>query len=154
MSDCNHQCSSCASGDVCQEKEQDPRILNNTRGVRNVIGVVGGKGGVGKSLVTSLLAIQTRRLGYETAVLDADITGPSIPKIFGIHDHAQTDDQNLLPYLAADGTKVMSLNLLLEHETDPVFERSCYFRCCKAVLGRGFLGRCRLYVCRHASRDR
>ncbi|WP_294365835.1 Mrp/NBP35 family ATP-binding protein [uncultured Ruminococcus sp.] len=123
MSDCNHQCSSCASSDVCQEKEQDPRILNNTRGVRNVIGVVGGKGGVGKSLVTSLLAIQTRRLGYETAVLDADITGPSIPKIFGIHDHAQTDDQNLLPYLAADGTKVMSLNLLLEHETDPVFWR-------------------------------
>ena len=118
MSDCNHQCSSCASSDVCQEKEQDPRILNNTRGVRNVIGVVGGKGGVGKSLV-----IQTRRLGYETAVLDADITGPSIPKIFGIHDHAQTDDQNLLPYLAADGTKVMSLNLLLEHETDPVFWR-------------------------------
>ena len=123
MSDCNYQCSSCASGDVCQKKEQDPRILNNTRGVRNVIGVVGGKGGVGKSLVTSLLAIQTRRLGYETAVLDADITGPSIPKIFGIHDHAQTDDQNLLPYLAADGTKVMSLNLLLEHETDPVFWR-------------------------------
>ena len=123
MSDCNHQCSSCASGDVCQEKEQDPRILNNTRGVRNVIGVVGGKGFVGKSLVTSLLAIQTRRLGYETAVLDADITGPSIPKIFGIHDHAQTDDQNLLPYLAADGTKVMSLNLLLEHETDPVIWR-------------------------------
>lgn len=123
MSDCNHQCSSCASSDVCQEKEQDPRILNNTGGVRNVIGVVGGKGGVGKSLVTSLLAIQTRRLGYETAVLDADITGPSIPKIFGIHDHAQTDDQNLLPYLAADGTKVMSLNLLLEHETDPVFWR-------------------------------
>ena len=82
-----------------------------------------GKGGVGKSLVTSLLAIQTRRLGYETAVLDADITGPSIPKIFGIHDHAQTDEQNLLPYIAADGTKVMSLNLLLENETDPVFWR-------------------------------
>lgn len=84
MSDCNHQCSSCASGDVCQEKEQDPRILNNTRGVRNVIGVVGGKGGVGKSLVTSLLAIQTRRLGYETAVLDADITGPSVTPHAGV----------------------------------------------------------------------
>ena len=76
-----------------------------------------------QSLVTSLLAIQTRRLGYETAVLDADITGPSIPKIFGIHDHAQTDEQNLLPYIAADGTKDMSLNLLLENETDPVFWR-------------------------------
>ena len=88
-----------------------------------VYAVANQKGGVGKSLVTSLLAIQTRRLGYETAVLDADITGPSIPKIFGIHDHAQTDEQNLLPYIAADGTKVMSLNLLLENETDPVFWR-------------------------------
>lgn len=99
-------------------KEQNERAINNTKGVKKVIGVVGGKGGVGKSLVTSLLAIQTRRLGYETAVLDADITGPSIPKIFGIHDHAQTDEQNLLPYIAADGTKVMSLNLLLE--TKPI----------------------------------
>lgn len=123
MADCNHECSSCASSGGCQEKEQNERAINNTKGVKKVIGVVGGKGGVGKSLVTSLLAIQTRRLGYETAVLDADITGPSIPKIFGIHDHAQTDEQNLLPYIAADGTKVMSLNLLLENETDPVFWR-------------------------------
>ena len=118
MADCNHECSSCASSGGCQEKEQNERAINNTKGVKKVIGVVGGK-----SLVTSLLAIQTRRLGYETAVLDADITGPSIPKIFGIHDHAQTDEQNLLPYIAADGTKVMSLNLLLENETDPVFWR-------------------------------
>ena len=110
MADCNHECSSCASSGGCQEKEQNERAINNTKGVKKVIGVVGGKGGVGKSLVTSLLAIQTRRLGYETAVLDADITGPSIPK-------------NLLPYIAADGTKVMSLNLLLENETDPVFWR-------------------------------
>ena len=123
MADCNHECSSCATSGGCQEKEQNERAINNTKGVKKVIGVVGGKGGVGKSLVTSLLAIQTRRLGYETAVLDADITGPSIPKIFGIHDHAQTDEQNLLPYIAADGTKVMSLNLLLENETDPVFWR-------------------------------
>ena len=107
MADCNHECSSCASSGGCQEKEQNERAINNTKGVKKVIGVVGGKGGVGKSLVTSLLAIQTRRLGYETAVLDADITGPSIPKIFGIHDHAQTDEQNLL----------------LENETDPVFWR-------------------------------
>lgn len=123
MSDCNHQCSSCSSSEGCQEKEQNERAIQNTKGIHNVIGVVGGKGGVGKSLVTSLLAIQTRRLGYHTAILDADITGPSIPKIFGIHDHAKTDEQNLLPYLAEDGTKIMSLNLLLEHETDPVFWR-------------------------------
>lgn len=123
MAECNHQCSSCSTSDGCQEKEQNERAIQNTKGIRNVIGVVGGKGGVGKSLVTSLLAIQTRRLGYETAVLDADITGPSIPKIFGIHDHAQTEDECLLPHLASDGTKVMSLNLLLENETDPVFWR-------------------------------
>lgn len=123
MAECNHQCSSCSSSEGCQEKEQNERAVQNTKGIRRVIGVVGGKGGVGKSLVTSLLAIQTRRLGYETAVLDADITGPSIPKIFGIHDHAQTEDECLLPHLAQDGTKIMSLNLLLENETDPVFWR-------------------------------
>lgn len=123
MAECNHQCSSCASSEGCQEKEQNARAIENTKGIRNVIGVVGGKGGVGKSLVTSLLAIQMRRLGYSTAVLDADVTGPSIPKIFGIHDHAQTEDECLLPYIAQDGTKVMSLNLLLENETDPVFWR-------------------------------
>ena len=88
MSDCNHQCSSCSTSSGCQEKEQNERVINNTKGVRSVIGVVGGKGGVGKSLVTSLLAIQTQRLGYRAAVLDADIIGPSIPKIFGIHQHA------------------------------------------------------------------
>lgn len=123
MSDCNHQCSSCSTSNGCQEKEQNERVINNTKGVRSVIGVVGGKGGVGKSLVTSLLAIQTQRLGYRAAVLDADITGPSIPKIFGIHQHAQTEDDNLLPFVTAEGTKVMSLNLLLENETDPVFWR-------------------------------
>lgn len=123
MAECNHQCSSCSTSEGCQEKEQNERAVQNTKGIRRVIGVVGGKGGVGKSLVTSLLAIQTRRLGYETAVLDADITGPSIPKIFGIHDHAQTEDECLLPHLAQDGTKIMSLNLLLENETDPVFWR-------------------------------
>ncbi len=123
MADCNHQCSSCSSSEGCQEKEQNERAVQNTKGIRNVIGVVGGKGGVGKSLVTSLLAIQMRRLGYSTAVLDADITGPSVPKIFGIHGHAQTEDECLLPNIAQDGTKVMSLNLLLENETDPVFWR-------------------------------
>lgn len=67
MSDCNHQCSSCSTSSGCQEKEQNERVINNTKGVRSVIGVVGGKGGVGKSLVTSLLAIQTQRLGYRAA---------------------------------------------------------------------------------------
>ncbi len=120
---CDHQCSSCSSAEGCQDKERTERTAQNTGKIKSVIGVVGGKGGVGKSLVTSLLAIQARKLGYQTAVLDADITGPSIPKIFGVHGYAQTEGDNLLPHIAQDGTKVMSLNLLLENETDPVFWR-------------------------------
>ncbi|MCD8219374.1 MAG: Mrp/NBP35 family ATP-binding protein [Ruminococcus sp.] len=123
MAECDHQCSSCSSAEGCQDKEKSEQIVQNTEGIRTVIGVVGGKGGVGKSLVTSLLAIQMRRLGYRTAVLDADITGPSIPKIFGVHGYAETEENSLLPHIAQDGTKVMSLNLLLENETDPVFWR-------------------------------
>lgn len=123
MADCNQQCSSCSSAEECQDKEKVARTVRNTSGIKHVIGIVGGKGGVGKSIITSLLAIQARKLGLETAVLDADITGPSIPKIFGIHAYAQTKDESLLPHVAQNGTKVMSLNLLLEHETDPVFWR-------------------------------
>lgn len=123
MADCNHQCASCSSSEGCQEKETNERAVQNTKGIHNVIGVVGGKGGVGKSLVTCLLAVQMQRLGFRTAVLDADVTGPSVPKVFGIHAHAQTEDECLLPYVTENGIKVMSLNLLLEHETDPVFWR-------------------------------
>ena len=124
MENCDHQCSSCATAEGCQDKEeQTAHIAQNTGGVRHIIGVVGGKGGVGKSLVTSLLAIQARKLGFQTAVLDADVTGPSIPKIFGVCGYAETDGDSLIPRTAQDGTKVMSLNLLLEHETDPVFWR-------------------------------
>ena len=85
MSECNHDCGSCASNGSCaaQDAEKEARVKANTQGVKKVIGVVGGKGGVGKSLVTSLMAIQTQRLGYKAAVLDADITGPSAAKIFG-----------------------------------------------------------------------
>ncbi len=125
MATCNNQCSSCQSAGECsaEDKAAAEKRAKNVSGIRHVIGVVGGKGGVGKSLVTGLLAVQLRRLGLKTAILDADITGPSIPKMFGIHDYAKTEDNCLLPYPAADGTKIMSLNLLLEHETDPVFWR-------------------------------
>ena len=87
---CNHQCDSCGSNGNCstQDLEHEKRVKEHTSGVKNVIAVVGGKGGVGKSLVTSLLAIQTQRLGYHAAILDADITGPSMPKIFGINKPA------------------------------------------------------------------
>ena len=123
MADCNHECSSCATSGGCQEKEQNERAINNTKGVKKVIGVVGGKGGVGKSLVTSLLAIQTRRLGYETAVLDADITGPSIPKMFGAHGQLVGDEKGMYPYETKEGIKIVSINLLMEDEEAPVVWR-------------------------------
>lgn len=122
---CNHQCESCGSNGSCstQDAEHEKRVKENTSGVKNVIAVVGGKGGVGKSLVTSLLAIQTQRLGYHAAILDADITGPSIPKIFGISKPAEAAENSLLPNVTESGLKIMSMNLLLQNATDPVLWR-------------------------------
>lgn len=122
---CNHQCESCGSNGSCstQDAEHEKRVKENTSGVKNVIAVVGGKGGVGKSLVTSLLAIQTQRLGYHAAILDADITGPSIPKIFGISKPAEAVENSLLPNVTESGLKIMSMNLLLPNATDPVLWR-------------------------------
>lgn len=122
---CNHQCESCGSNGNCstQDSEHEKRVKENTGGIKNVIAVVGGKGGVGKSLVTSLLAIQTQRLGYHAAILDADVTGPSIPKIFGISKPAEAVENSLLPNVTESGLKIMSMNLLLPNETDPVLWR-------------------------------
>ena len=86
---------------------------NEMSHIKKVIGVVSGKGGVGKSLVTSLLAVQAQRRGYKTAILDADITGPSIPKAFGLHGHAEASEWGLFPVKTANGIEVMSLNLLM-----------------------------------------
>ncbi|MGM9607288.1 MAG: P-loop NTPase, partial [Oscillospiraceae bacterium] len=97
--------------------------LNKNSSVKKVIGVVSGKGGVGKSLVTAMLAVLTQRKGYRAAILDADITGPSIPKVFGIHKKAAVGENGILPAETKFGTKVMSINLLLEHEGDPVVWR-------------------------------
>ena len=91
--------------------------------VKKVIGVVSGKGGVGKSIVTSMLAVLLRRRGYRTAILDADITGPSIPQAFGLHERAEGSDQGIFPVMSKTGVEVMSMNLLLENETDPVVWR-------------------------------
>lgn len=123
MSDCNHDCSNC--GENCPSKKQsllEPQ--NPMSNVKKVIGVVSGKGGVGKSLVTSMLAVLSNRKGFKTAVLDADITGPSIPKAFGIKEKAPAlDEHNILPVRTAKGIKVMSINLLLDDETSPVVWR-------------------------------
>lgn len=121
---CTHDCSSC--GENCPSR-QDPQSflepLNHLSHVKKVIGVVSGKGGVGKSLVTSLLAVTMRRRELETAVLDADITGPSIPKCFGLKQRAVSDENGLYPVATKTGIKVMSVNLLLEEETSPVVWR-------------------------------
>ena len=119
---CTHDCSSCGH-DCGDEKEGFSKKLNEASSVKKVIGVVSGKGGVGKSLVTSLLTVSMQRLGYRTAIMDADITGPSIPRAFGLHDKAETFGELLLPEVSKMGTQIMSINLLLEHETDPVVWR-------------------------------
>ena len=119
---CTHDCSTCS--EHCSEKEQDlHEELNQYSSVKKVYGIVSGKGGVGKSLVTSLLAVLTNRNGYKTAILDADVTGPSIPKVFGITDKALADDRGILPVKSNGGIDIMSVNLLLENDSDPVVWR-------------------------------
>lgn len=120
MSDCTHDCSNCSAN--CSERPQKLQLSKNSK-VKKVIAVVSGKGGVGKSLVTSLLAVDFQRKNYRTAVLDADVTGPSIPQTFGLHQNAFADGETIYPVETAFGTKVMSINLLLEQETDPVVWR-------------------------------
>ena len=118
---CSHNCSEC--GENCAERDLRAK-QNELSNVKKVIGVVSGKGGVGKSLTTSLLAVLAKRKGFKTAILDADITGPSIPKLFGINDKAYSPDgKYLLPAKSKTGIEVMSINLLLENNDDPVVWR-------------------------------
>lgn len=119
---CNHDCSSCDSN--CSSQESLLEELNQLSSVKKVIGVVSGKGGVGKSLVTSLMAVTYNRRGKKTAILDADITGPSIPKAFGITEKAMGTEAGILPAATETGIELMSINLLLKEETDPVVWRS------------------------------
>lgn len=123
MSECMHDCSNCSS-DCSEKKEILKEKPNEQSKIKKIIGVVSGKGGVGKSLVTSLLAVSLQKKGYKTAVLDADITGPSIPKVFGIKDKAVSPDgKSILPAISKTGIQLMSINLLLENENDPVVWR-------------------------------
>ena len=122
MSDCAHDCSSCKEN--CSSREIPKEKLNELSKVNKVYGIVSGKGGVGKSLVTAMLATLSRRKGSKVAVLDADITGPSIPKMFGLKEKAACPDgQHILPVKTKTGIEVMSINLLLENEEDPVVWR-------------------------------
>ena len=124
MSECTHDCSTC--GESCADRTQPQSFLkehNPAARVGKVFGVVSGKGGVGKSMVTSQLAVLMARKGYKVGVLDADVTGPSIPKAFGVHQRAMADDRGMLPVPTAGGIQLMSVNLLLDNETDPVVWR-------------------------------
>ena len=125
MSECTHDCSTC--GADCASRSGEPKSLlepqNASSNVKKVIAVVSGKGGVGKSLVTGLAAVLTQRVGKQAAILDADITGPSIPKMFGVHERAMGSDEGILPVESRTGIRLMSINLLLENETDPVIWR-------------------------------
>lgn len=124
MADCTHDCSTC--GESCAERTapQDLRAKANPHSnVKKVIAVMSGKGGVGKSLVTASLAAAVQKSGKQAAVLDADITGPSIPKAFGVHERAMGDDEGIYPAVTSTGVKLMSLNLLVENESDPVVWR-------------------------------
>ena len=127
-------CSSCSSAGSCSSEScegcpssKQPQSfqekLNEYSSVKKVIGVVSGKGGVGKSFVTASLATAMRKKGYEVGILDADITGPSIPKMFGVHGPAMGSEMGILPISAEDGTKIMSINLLMEDEEAPVIWR-------------------------------
>ena len=124
---CTHDCGSCSA--ACDSRTMDPsqfqEKLSPESSVKKVIGVVSGKGGVGKSLVTSLLACRMREKNYRVGILDADITGPSIPKAFGIHEQIRVtpDGRLLVPAPTASGIDIISSNMILDHETDPVIWR-------------------------------
>ncbi len=126
MSDCTREdkdCSSCSLN--CSERKPGSMLIAPGKNsfIKKTIAVVSGKGGVGKSLVTGLLAVLASRRGLHTGILDADITGPSIPKMFGITEKAFGDEKGIIPVKSASGIEIMSLNLLLENDTDPVMWR-------------------------------
>ena len=124
MADCTHDCSSCGVEGCGERTETDFReYLNEASSVKKVFGVISGKGGVGKSMVTGLLACAAAKTGLKTAIMDADITGPSIPTAFGLKQKLTAGEFGIIPAVTRLGIDVVSLNLLLENETDPVVWR-------------------------------
>ncbi len=121
--ECSHDCSSCSANCSSRTAESLLAAANPCSSVKKVIGVVSGKGGVGKSMTSAMLAVSMQRRGYRCGVLDADITGPSIPKLFGIKGHAMADENGCWPLESCGGVSVMSINLLVENEEDAVVWR-------------------------------
>ncbi len=124
MANCNpSDCSACSGNCASRDKKSLIKPLHEAAHVKRVVAVASGKGGVGKSLVTALLAAKAAAKGYRTAVLDADITGPSVPKMFGVHERARGTEGEIYPVLSKNGIQLMSMNCLLEHDDDPVVWR-------------------------------
>ena len=123
MSECTHNCSTCSASDCASRNAIQKEKLNDVSSVKRVIGVVSGKGGVGKSIVTSMLAVASQRQGFKTGIIDADITGPSIPRAFGIKESVMSDGEHMIPCRSKTGIDVISINLMLEDETRPVVWR-------------------------------
>ncbi len=120
---CTHDCSSCSSNCSSRKKESMVKLPHKDSSVKKVIGVVSGKGGVGKSLTTSLLAAYARKQGLSVGIMDADITGPSIPKMFGVTERMSGDEKGIQTVRTASGIQMVSMNLLLDEETSPVIWR-------------------------------
>ena len=121
--ECTHNCSTCSANCSSKEKNSLTEAPHELSSVKHIIAVVSGKGGVGKSLVTSMLAVNMQRLGYKVGILDADVTGPSIPKAFGLKAGVDGDDHGMIPPTTTSGIDIMSVNLMLEDETKPVIWR-------------------------------
>ena len=120
---CTHDCSSCGENCASRKKESMIKAPHKQSSVKKVIGVVSGKGGVGKSITTSLLSSFAQKKGYSVGIMDADITGPSIPKMFGVNDRATGSEEGIDTVLTPSGIQLMSMNLLLDDETSPVIWR-------------------------------
>lgn len=123
MSNCDGNCESCAEKEGCAGKEIQKAKLNERSHIKRVVAILSGKGGVGKSFVTSVLATKLTREGYKVGILDADVTGPSIPKAFGINEKAYGEDNLIYPVSSISGIKIMSANLLLDDESEPIIWR-------------------------------
>ncbi len=123
MPDCDNNCSSCGVEDCPSRSEIKKDEMSDLSHVKKIIGVVSGKGGVGKSLVTSLLAVNKLNAGKSVAILDADVTGPSIPQCFGVHGQLMGDGNYIFPRKSKGGVSIVSSNLILDNETDPVIWR-------------------------------